>query len=88
MSTVMMASLVMHEFGHALGVAGFNGATGHSGEPADVMYHDPVCVELSTGDIETFQRIYSENAFYHPGNSPATGAQKIVVDGCRGLRSP
>lgn len=82
MTKASMAPIVMHELGHALGVMGFDGASGHSPQPEDVMYSNPDCVELSSGDVETFRRIYTENAYYHPGGAPTTSVQKIHVDGC------
>ena len=86
MTKTSMAPVVMHELGHVLGVMGFGGASGHSTQPKDVMYSNPACVELSSGDVETFRRIYTENAYYDPGSMPTTAAQKIHVDACCGIQ--
>ena len=78
-----MERIISHEFGHAFGVMGLEGATGHSSNPDDVMYPYPECSELSSGDMETLRRIYTDSAYYRPGEiTPTAGMQKVVVDGC------
>ncbi|MGE0201108.1 MAG: tetratricopeptide repeat protein [Candidatus Melainabacteria bacterium] len=44
--------LALHELGHALGI------WGHSTDPGDIMYTQPIADQLSARDTETIQRLY------------------------------
>jgi hypothetical protein len=58
--------IIAHELGHALGIFGFNGATGHSADQEDVMFSYAPCDLLSLGDAATLRRVYTEDAYYRP----------------------
>jgi predicted Zn-dependent protease len=53
---------VTHEFGHAIGLLG------HSTEPSDVMYSDPVLDGISDRDRVTAETVYHINPTYSPTN--------------------
>ncbi len=69
-------ALITHEYGHAFGILGFDGATGHSSEPEDVMYPTAECSALSAGDIATMREVYTRAPYY----SPAAGGSAISSD--------
>lgn len=53
---------VTHEFGHAIGLLG------HSLEPSDVMYSDPVLDGISDRDRVTAETVYHINPTFSPSN--------------------
>jgi predicted Zn-dependent protease len=53
---------VTHEFGHAIGLLG------HSPDPSDVMYSDPVLDGISDRDRVTAETVYHINPTYSPTN--------------------
>ena len=55
-----------NEFGHAFGIYGFGGASGHSPNPNDVMYERNTWWTLSDGDKATIKIIYGSDAYYKP----------------------
>lgn len=71
-------ALVTHEYGHALGILGFDGATGHSTEPEDVMFPATECAALSAGDIATMKEAYSRTPFYTPVSDGSQTAAAYV----------
>lgn len=73
--------IVTHEFGHVFGILGFNGSTGHSLSPIDVMYASVPCSTVSAGDQATMREIYTREAFYRPAaDTIPAGAQKVTAD--------
>jgi len=65
-------ALITHEYGHAFGILGYEGATGHSSEEEDVMFPTADCSALSAGDIATMREAYTRVPFYAP---VASGSQ-------------
>jgi predicted Zn-dependent protease len=73
--------IIAHELGHALGIFGFNGATGHSRSQEDVMFSYAPCDLLSLGDVPTIRRVYTDDAYYRPAStSHVDGLKKHVID--------
>lgn len=64
-------ALITHEYGHAFGILGYEGATGHSSEEEDVMFPTADCSALSAGDIATMREAYTRVPFYTPAVSGA-----------------
>ncbi len=61
--------LALHEIGHAIGI------WGHSPDPADVMYAQPIAEKLSSRDVITIQRLYG----IYSGDSAVTRARRRVL---------
>jgi hypothetical protein len=61
--------IITHEYGHAFGIHGYDGATGHSGEPEDVMFPTAECSALSAGDVATIRDVYTRAPYYTPAVS-------------------
>jgi len=88
--------LMMHEFGHALGLIGGQGATGHSNNGADIMYPQiqPQVSGLSNADVRTMKDLYSEQPLTYridAAGSAATSmlpAQPYVAERPEFLRNP
>lgn len=84
--TVMMTPryterIIAHELGHALGIFGFDGASGHSTNQEDVMFSYAPCDLLSLGDAATLRRVYTEDAYYRPAATTSIeGLRKHVID--------
>lgn len=84
--TVMMTPryterIIAHELGHALGIFGFDGASGHSTNQEDVMFSYAPCDLLSLGDATTLRRVYTEDAYYRPAATTSIeGLRKHVID--------
>lgn len=73
--------IIAHELGHALGIFGYDGASGHSTNQEDVMFAYAPCGLLSLGDAATIRRVYSEDAYYSPAaTSNIEGLRKHVMD--------
>lgn len=73
--------IIAHELGHALGIFGFDGATGHSTNQEDVMFSYAPCGLLSLGDAATLRRVYTEDAYYNPAaTNNIEGLRKHVID--------
>lgn len=75
-------ALITHEYGHALGILGYEGATGHSSEGEDVMFPTAECSALSAGDIATMREVYTRVPYYTPsssGSQVTAGTQEIRV---------
>ncbi len=64
-------TVIAHEYGHAFGILGFDGGTGHSSDPEDVMYSSAECSALSKGDIATMREVYTRVPYYTPAVSGA-----------------
>jgi hypothetical protein len=62
-------ALITHEYGHALGILGYDGATGHSSDAEDVMFPTAGCSALSAGDIATMREAYTRVPYYTPAVS-------------------
>lgn len=75
-------ALITHEYGHAFGVLGYEGATGHSNEEEDVMYPTAECSALSAGDVATMREVYTRAPYYAPvssGSQSAAATHEIRV---------
>lgn len=73
--------IISHELGHALGIFGFDGATGHSTNQEDVMFSYAPCALPSLGDASTLRRVYTEEAYYGPASTTdIAGLKKHVID--------
>ena len=77
--------IITHEFGHAFGIHGYDGATGHSSEPEDVMFPTAECSALSAGDVATMREVYTRAPFYTPAVSgiPFNAELRITRIACR-----
>jgi len=63
-SQEQLLMITLHELGHALGIAGINGATGHSSNDLDVMYWSGYWASLSGGDAKSIRALYSRLPTY------------------------